>query len=234
MATSSGSVAGSGHDKKAFQYQEGQFICHIYATLRSDDAKQTLDEVVELIKNQQSAGNEQAFERWQPVNCDTQDAHVTLIRGHRAVYYHQIKPLVAAIKSECDLIKPVNLCLDKLRIFHNHERSKQFLCIATREAQSIQLNGLLEMKQKLIKVVDDFAIKLTAEDESESTLAHCSLMSRQVQQVQDEQNNHCDDQLQAIESCILNELDEYPICIDKIDRILMKIGNHVYTFDLVG
>lgn len=222
-------------DKQAFCHEQGQFICHIYATINSDESRQTLNDVIQIIKNEQDK-TIIAFEGWQPIHSsgciDDTDSnlHITLIRGHRAIYYHQIRPLVSAIKSECANIKPISLCLNKLKIFHNYEQTKQFLSISALQSP---MSDLDQLKHRLQKTVDQFAMKLTNEDETNDTLVHCSLMYRELQQVHRDPNV-VESNLKSIENLCIDKLEEYPLCFIKVDIIHVKIGNHLYKLSLTG
>lgn len=221
------------HSKKAFNYETGQFICHIFASL-TENQKSLLDDVVEIIQKKQRTNQHWA---WSPISDNQQDdtimdLHITLLRGHRAIYYHQIKPLIEALKAECVNLQPICLCLDQFRIFHNFERTKQFLCITSRNTSylSEESRKLGLLKEKIQQVVDQFAIKLTNEDEDMNTLAHVSIMRREV--IGDSNKFDVDNFLLELEQLCLSSLDDYPICVTKISQIHVKVGNHVYDVNL--
>lgn len=219
-------------NKNAFNYETGQFICHVFASLTANE-KSILGDVIEIIQKSQRTSPNWA---WSPISDNKQDnidsdLHITLLRGHRAIYYHQIKPLVDGIKYVCSNIQPICLCLDQFKIFHNFERTSQFLCISPRDTSYIseESRKLDLLKEKIRQVVDQFAIKLTNEDEDISTLAHCSLMRREV--VGGEQFD-AEDFLLALDKLCLSTFHEYPMCITRINQIQIKIGNHVYDVNL--
>lgn len=220
--------------KKAFGYETGQFICHTFASLTADQ-KSILDEVTEIILIKQKDNPGWA---WLPIteigieNEADLNLHITLLRGHRAIYYHQIKPLIEALKSECANIRPVSLCLDEFRIFHNFERTKQFLCITPRNTNYIseESRKLSLLKERVQQVVDKFAIKLTNEDEDINTLAHCSFMRRDISDNTNkfDANNFILD----LQDLCSSTLGEYPVCVTKINQIRVKVGNRMYDIDL--
>lgn len=220
--------------KKAFNYETGQFICHTFASLTADE-KSILDEVIEIIQNKQKENLDWA---WLPItDIGTEDEadlnlHITLLRGHRAIYYHQIKPLIEALKSECANIQPVCLCLDEFRIFHNFERTKQFLCITPRNTNHIseESRKLSLLKDRIQQVVDKFAIKLTNEDEDIDTLAHCSLMCREI--LDDKNKFDANNFILDLQDLCLSNLNEYPVCVTKINQIRVKVGKRMYDVDL--
>lgn len=226
--------------KKAFRYEEGQFVCHIYSDVVSESASADFfDDLIRCMKLRQIEDPTNGVYRgWKPVPSGSAEhqlsnLHITLLRGHRAVYYHQIKALVSCIENECKTLRPTFICLDELKIFHNFEQSKQFLCLSSRRNQpEVALEDLLRLKQSLRKAVDQFAVKLTAEDETSSTLAHCSFMHRDVDEKTDtaasEQHSI------SIDDMFSKSVEEYPTCSIHIKKIQLKIGKYVYEFSLFG
>lgn len=221
--------------KKAFHHEEGQFICHIHAKINLEEQEQILDDVVAVVQGEQRKTKSQATDNWVPVVKDDQryqDAdeetklHLTLIRGHRAVYYHQIKPLIEELRNVCEKLEPICICLDQVRLLENFERTKQFLCLVARNNDF----SFDQLKQKLQDVVDLFAMKLTSEDETEDTLAHVSLMYRDVPQ-RDEQ---CDLKLTSgyLDRLLSANMDEQLICLIRIESISVKIGKCEYQLKL--
>lgn len=228
-------------NKQAFEYEKGQYICHISAAIRPDE-RQVLEDVIKvIIQHQKEPSSEEsrtACNGWKPLvdsSCSSQgdseiessSLHVTLLRGHRAIYYHQIRALIECLKVDCQSVQAFNLCLDQLKIFHNAERTKQFLCM-TGKANDTSLLG--ELKQKLRDRVDSFAIKLTSEDETPDTTVHCSLMVREANCV----NGALDtvSTVKILDQLCQRSFDEYPICIIDVDSVLVKIGNHNYNLSL--
>ena len=215
-------------DRKSFNYEEGQFICHIFATI-SDEEKLVIDEVTRHVLEQQGISKDsRSHQGWTSLEEDNPvkekpSLHITLLRGHRAIYYHQIKSLVDALVLECKSIAPFCLCLDDLRVFHNFEKTRQFLCLSSRENIPPQLK---QLKLKVRQRIDQFATKLTSEDETDDTLPHCSFMSR-VEEV-------CDDKklVEDLNNLYSDEPQDYPLCIVRIERIFVKIGKCIYNISL--
>lgn len=222
----------TGSNKRAYEPEKGQFLCHIYVSIDSGPSQETLSDIVELVEAEQSKSSSKAFQGWLSLDgksnaLDNSNFHVTLLRGHRTIHYHHIKPLVSLVENICRDLSPSSLCLDRLRIFHNYERTKQFLCIAmSKDPSSVDSSDFLSLKQTLRNAVDQIADRSTGEDETEDTVPHCSIMSRDVQQVNDE----FESDLQEIENLCKENLDELPICLVKIDSINLKIGKEVYNF----
>lgn len=217
--------------KKAFHYEEGQFICHVYAKIQSEEQEQVLDDVIQSIQSEQNEIG--GSDNWIHVGKDGNEddghtkLHITLIRGHRAVYYHQIKPLIQELRSECENLDPIYLCLDQLQILENFERTKQFMCLVSRRNElSREHNSFNQLKQKLQEVVDRFAIKLTSEDETEDTLAHISLMSRSYPLQNEQRNSKLI--IEELDKLLYEKLGERPICLTRLEAILVKIGKSEY------
>lgn len=238
-------------DKKAFGYESGQFICHVYAEIQPTQL-QDLEEAIQAIQDEQNSPSLEpnlaaALAGWKSI-CNSEDddgpeassaghnrgtsnrLHVTLLRGHRAVYYHQIRALIAAIENECKTLKPFSLCLDKFEIFHNYERTKQFLCLISQRTPN-ELNCL---KRALTQVINQFAIKLTEEDESPDTLAHCSLMTRPRAPSLPVREGTLEETINLLCQVCSSRLNDDLICLTRIDAINIKIGNHIYRLDLRG
>ena len=219
---------------RAFEQEQGQFLCHVYVAVNIEATTEVLGDIVELVEAEQCRSQERAFRDWKVVKCESgtnNQFHVTLLRGHRVIYHHQIEPLLSGIESEIKTSTPLSVCLDKLKLFHNHEQTKQFLCIATRETnQASEVVELMNLKLRLRNAIDQFATRMTEEDESHDTLPHCSLMCRDVQQV--EQSDLIDEDLKKIENLCEENLQDYPVCIVQVGTIYIKIGNHIYSFQL--
>ena len=219
-------------NKKAYEPEKGQFLCHIYLSIDFGPNQETLSDIIELIEAEQTRSSSSAFQGWHSLNDQSDakgksDFHVTLLRGHRTIHYHHIKPLVSNIETHCRNLSPFNLCFDKLRIFYNYEKTKQFLCIAaSNNPSSAESSEFVTLKQKLQSVIDQFADRSTEEDETDDTVTHCSIMSRDVQQVSGE----LESDLKAIENLCNENLDDYPICFVKVDSVNLKIGQEVYNF----
>lgn len=221
--------------KRAFNYEQGQYICHVYAKI-SDDERESLEEIireVEQVQNEPSCL--QAMKDWRTI-CDLNSddelgLHLTLLRGHRAIHYHQIKYLVDSVKTLCNQLEPFKVCLDELKIFHNYERTKQFLCLAGRSSQhSTDSTRLHDLKQLLRQKVDEFAIKLSDEDETTDTLSHCSLMYRKLNANDELLEN--DPALNDFNRHFSESHVEIPICIIQVNTIHLKIGHLIYDIEL--
>lgn len=217
---------------KAFNYEQGQFICHSYAKLGIDICD-TLDDLIDLLSEQ--IKNIPVLAGWTPLknggSSDNDSWHVTLLRGHRALYRHQIKALISLIEAECKSVEPFNLCLDVLDVFYNFERTKQFLVIAERPSSHSKA-GLEALKHVLKTSIDKFAIKLTGEDETRDTRAHCSLLARDLAQDPLSEEADSEKTVQLVEKLCLENIDKVPVCVARVDMIHIKVGNHVYDIRL--
>lgn len=226
---------------KAFNYEQGQYICHVYASIPEDD-RYSLESLVKNIHSKPRL--EQTCAEWQPVhqgnstNCDEKDPeddklHVTLLRGHRAIHYHQIRYMIDKFRSECEVLQPARLLLDRLTIFCNAEETKQFLCLASTKftsaiESSTQTNPLFELKRTIKSTVNQYATQLTNEDETEDTIAHCSLMSREYVGGRREESELSREIAQIIDI----DSDEYPSCLLNIEAIYVKVGKKIYKVSL--
>lgn len=205
----------SGGDTGAFEYESGQFICHLFAKVPENDSSaiDLLNDIIEAVSELETEKSVSEEQRWVPMDKD--GFHITLVRGHWAIYQHQIRPLVESIRSQCKRLGSVFVCLDRVKIFDNNERSKQFMCLASRDSQSCQNLG--HLKQCLTSAVREFAIRLTDEDETEDTLAHCSLFYRKPVDVKI-------DEIDTIEEACLKRIGQHPTCLFSVKSIFVKIG----------
>lgn len=64
--------------------------------------------------------------------------HISFIRGHYAVQYHQIDPLLAQLTSTIKSYQQFSLCLCNVQLFNNDEKLRYFIaiCEAHKEASS--------------------------------------------------------------------------------------------------
>lgn len=209
--------------KKAFDYEKGQFICHIYAKVEPSAAVRLEDIAIAILA--ETSGTWESI----PTNQSSEDPefHVTLVRGHRAIYYHQIKPLVDKIKSAVENIGPFSLCLDKLKIFDNCEQSKQFLCLTNSGSTKFQ-----ELKSLLRVCIDTFATRLTGEDETPDTVAHCSILQRDMSNARSTSQQLNADLARALKICDSRELNLLEDCFVTINKIYIKVGNKEYPIEL--
>lgn len=220
--------------RKAFDYEQGQFITHPFAKL-SNDLSETLTDLVSLLK--QEALQNALLESWMPLRREDDDTgddytwHVTLLRGHRAIHKHQIRPLISTIRDACSTLEPFTLCLDNIDVFCNFERTKQFIVIT--ERTGIEQPACSALRSALRGAIDKFAIKLTDEDETDDTRAHCSLLMRDIAPGSPKIGE--DERLaisKLVEEVSTTSLDQLPIYVIRVEKIFMKIGNHVYDFKL--
>lgn len=230
------------NSKKAFNYEEGQFICHIYVDVAqsSSESGETLEDIVKCIQNTQNSCKEDNL--WQPMSnlnksfialtnnhsqYQNPSFHITLVRGHRSLCYHQIRPLVEDITERCKNHKPFTLCLDRLVIFDNQEKTKSFLCLS-----SHQSNGNLDsLKKSLHDSICLFATLLSDEDETDDTIAHCSLMWRHLDVMKDKQTSY-DEEIIRLNNIISKPLNDFLIEIIIINAITVRIGHQEYSIPL--
>jgi len=229
-------------DKKAFHGEEGQFVCHAYTKLESSDSQDLIIKIIESVTDHQRNCESLMGQNkeWRSVinldaSGDTPDStpHVTLLRGHRVVYQHQIKSLVESVQKFCATIRPFSLCLDTIDIFNNYEKTKQFLCITVRRDQyQTQPNDVSDLKIRLQQVIDQFATRLTDEDETIDTMPHSSLMVRDVDSASNSEIPKSE--LEFMDKMLKDGLHEDLECYLKVEFIYLMIGNHHYKFKLCG
>lgn len=209
---------------KAFRYEEGQYVCHIRADIQPDE-RDVLDETIRIILDHRDSSKQ----GWKSL-CSDQQAersllHLTLLRGHRAIYYHHIKPLVNEAREICSSFSPVKIFLGDLKLFHNHEKTREFLCLATYPFSEANLKNL---KERLKEKIDQYAIKLSVEDETPETLTHCSLLSRDIST---EQNCTAHGlEVDKLSNICISHLGDIPEVAITISSIKLAVG--CVTYDL--
>lgn len=221
--------------RRAFEQEKGQFICHIYSSIEGDDIEDSLVKIIKVLRSQKSeATPNAAILAWNPLNetaTDLVNLHLTLIQGHRALHYHQIKHLIELLRNECSTIKPFSIFLDHLEILSNHEKTKQFLCLATSNtATGDASSDLMCLRKSLKDILDRFATRLTEEDENINSITHCSFMVRDA--ILPYSNDQIKKELEDVYEIFGQTQEEFPICALTINRIHVTIGNHTYTFEL--
>lgn len=214
---------------QAFEYEKGQYTCHVFAAPPEAVGDELDDLIVSFLSNENESDT--LLSGWiqsgsSALNCD-EAYHITLIRGHRAIYYHEIKPFLKVIESKCASIKPVDLCLVKLRVFSNFEKTRQFLCLVDESRNE----SLAQLKRELIDAVDTFAIKLTHEDEDRDTLAHCSLLQRDVS---GQQSHDLEDIAESFRNLCKTKLGDSPVIMCRVDRVYVRVGHKTHVFELTG
>lgn len=203
---------------QAFNYEDGQFICHVYSNLSEQD-QSVLNELACVFSRST---------RWSRFDSNQTALHLTLLRGHRALYYNHIRPLLSDLKNICMSHRPIKLFLSDLKIFHNQEKTKEFLClVATTNSET----NIKNLKDSLKSQIDQYAIRLNEEDETLETLTHCSFLYREY--------------VQSAASALVSEVEELtnlcnevigevPVLILTISQIKLSIGCKVYDFQLRG
>ena len=124
-------------------------------------------------------------------------------------------------------MKPFSVCLDDLNVFNNFENTKQFLCLSSRDNVSI-----LSLKEILRDTIDQFAVTLTDEDETDDTKAHCSFMLRDS--IADSGQQVAVSAVDDMNNLFEAKLGELPIFQTRINSVQVRIGNHIYTINLNG
>lgn len=211
------------HSGKAFEYQEGQFVCHVYSDLTGSE-RVIIDDLVRIFLE-----GAHISPRWSAIFDSSVDPHLTLLRGHRALYYNHIDPLLSGIRQICLKHKPIRLLLSDLQIFRNQERTKEFLCLVTTPSFE---SGLKPFKDELKDLIDQFALKLTDEDESPDTLTHCSIMSRTI--LPEHHSGSRDTELVELNRLCDDLLGEVPVLVSNISSIKLSIGCKTHEFQLLG
>lgn len=226
--------------KPAFEYETGQYICHLYIDSKIDNPEHNFncniyDEFIKLVQDN-PINDERKHHPWLPMprSCPTgvelqterQPFHLTISRGHYALYYNQIKPFVEALNTKCRDIDRFKIYLDELVIFENHEKTKRFLCLASHMTNE----AFNDLRQGVQATLNDFASSLTQECYIHEAVPHCSLMWQEIF----ETNETCD---KKAEICHLNQLietsmsDDLCVIVD-VESIIAKIGFKTYCSPL--
>lgn len=224
--------------KLAFEYESGQFICHIYIEIQNDEDLEYCDFFNEFIKLIEANPIDDNLQKplWIPVTNlnqvpDDQQAerrsfHITVLRGHHALYYHQIRPFIANLTEECKQIDCFKLYLDELVIFKNYEKTKRFLCLAS-HTQNELFNNLKKTVQSTLK---DFATGLTQECIINEAVPHCSIMWQDI----DSTKKMCDEKqlLRHFNHLISkSSVEELGMNIN-VEFVTVKIGFKTYNIPL--
>lgn len=212
----------------AFTRADGQFVCHIRGKIEDNISTNCFHDIIDVIENHQSQ-SKQYWPPWNSIDKTESGLHISMFRGHMCVAYHQIKPLLEQIKFVCNNSKSLNITLDSLKVFNNHEKTKQFLCMV--EGKQIEETcDILKFKKTLKPLLDNYITRLTDEVDTSESMVHCSLMTRKA-------TGYMNDdgllkEIKEIETLCKDELGYVPIYMERIQSLDVIIGNQTYNIKL--
>ena len=138
--------------QRTFPSERNQFVVHVFVSLAED--KQ-----IQEIKDEFSYISEKIYFVSQP--------HISLIRGHYAVQYHQIDPLMDKLSNVINSYNKFSLCLSNVKLFSNEEKSRYFVAICENNndfAEKINPNKTqVKENQDLIKSIYNVLIQYRSE-----------------------------------------------------------------------
>lgn len=218
--------------KQAFSSEIGQYICHIYIDIEDDQLEDEFlnDDFIKLVQENPIHGKQIWFPKSTSQAEDDYSVnkhfHISLLRGHHALYYHQIKPLISDLTDICKDVPSFNLLLDKLVIFSNYERTKRFLCIAAAKS-----NRFFDDLRRIVEEhLGQYAVGLTAESEINENIPHCSVMWHDIET--SGSNFDITMELQRLENILQrSHLADISKCVN-VKSITASIGCKTYTIPL--
>lgn len=115
--------------QRTFASVRNQFVVHVFVPLEEED-----EQIQDIYDDLSDITEKVVFEK---------DPHISLLRGHYAVQYHQIDPLLNQLETAIKSFNQFVLCLSKVRLFNNDEKSRSFIAIC-----EIQQNENTSIKRK--------------------------------------------------------------------------------------
>lgn len=107
--------------QRTFASVRNQFVVHVFVPLEGDE------QIEEMYDDFADITDKVVFEK---------EPHISLIRGHYAVEYHQIDPLLNQLEAAIKSYSAFSLCLSKVRLFSNDEKSRHFIALCEAETTS--------------------------------------------------------------------------------------------------
>lgn len=106
--------------QRTFASVRNQFVVHVFVPLEDDE------QIQDIYDDFGDITDKVIFEK---------EPHISLIRGHYAVQYHQIDPLLNQLETAIKSFSQFVLCLSKVRLFNNDEKSRNFIAICEMHQQ---------------------------------------------------------------------------------------------------
>ncbi|KAH9408999.1 poly(U)-specific 3'-to-5' RNA exonuclease [Tyrophagus putrescentiae] len=122
--------------QRTFASVRNQFVVHVFVPLEGDE------QIEEMYDDFADITDKVVFEK---------EPHISLIRGHYAVEYHQIDPLLNQLEAAIKSYSAFSLCLSKLRQPQSQEMTNRLKVENENEYES--LNSRHSPRHELIKSV---------------------------------------------------------------------------------
>jgi hypothetical protein len=192
---------------RSFPHQRNQFLVHFYIELNEN----SIIEDLKLIFNTKE-NNEKG------IHFNESQMHLTIIRGHYCLRYHQIQDFFQSIHQKLKTIFSFNICLNEIKVLENEEKTRQFISICESNPNP---NSKLII-EAIDCVLNEFNLSpFSAKNDFKQHLYHSSIAwflpksSSFGIQLTNEMNDYFDE----------------PFII-KVDQIFVKVGNICKTFSL--
>lgn len=116
---------------RSYPHQRNQFSIHIYIKLNENN-----DYIIEDLKQ---TFNEKSDEN--NIHFEDIETHISLIRGHYCLRFHQIDSFIDSLKQRLKSIFCFTICLNAIKVFANEEKTRNFItvCESTPNLQSKQV-----------------------------------------------------------------------------------------------
>lgn len=97
------------------------------------------------------------------------DIHVSLIRGHHALSFHQITPFISSLRDRLSNCQSFDVYLSTFKLFTNDEGTRSFVCLCEPKLQidSTNCRNSRLVRDKIMKTLDEFksAVKISTGDD---------------------------------------------------------------------
>lgn len=255
----------------AFEQVDGQFVCHSSIIIDDEDSSELLEDIADEVINSQHqklfkpgtshSGEFQldepeetfgqasatysddchAFNMATPRWHKIPQPHISVLRGHRVVLYHQIRPLIDQLRETCARIHQFNIILSDIELFFNQESTKCFLSLA--RPAKCPSDSFERLRDTIKPVIEQYASRMTEEDDFQDTRPHCSflycdIIGREKLEETNQTNNEETVQELIKENNVLKNYlyggvcNSDTVCIVRVKSIQIRIGSHVYSLPL--
>ena len=105
------------------------------------------------------------------------DIHLSLIRGHYSLRYHQISLFVSTLSQRLSLISSFIVCLSEFKLFKNDEKTRCFICMtqSTNSLNESKAESLLNCIKSALNEFNSKVVITQTDQTDDEFIFHSSL-----------------------------------------------------------
>ena len=146
------------------------------------------------------------------------DPHFSLLRGNCVIRHHQIDPIVKSVEEKLSKQQCFTIALKQVKILHNDEGTRSFICFCASDHIPIMLQRVLEA------VTNCFAEFIDVKMYADQFIPHVSVIWFLPHA------SH-DPDVEKLVQDLSNQLADQPVLI-RVSNVQLKIGNQIFTVSL--